>query len=76
MDDKTKKLLNTKLRQPVHISYISKYILKETENETEVKLNSKLKEEYNKSLSLRENFEKEKEKIINECQFEFHSFIG
>jgi hypothetical protein len=34
MDDKTKKLLNTKLRQPVHISYISKYILKMTEKET------------------------------------------
>ena len=34
MDNKTKKLLNTKLRQPVHISYISKYILKLTEKET------------------------------------------
>jgi len=34
MDDKTKKLLNTKLRQPVHISYISKYVLKLTEKET------------------------------------------
>ena len=34
MDDKTKKLLNSKLRQPVHISYISKYILKMTEKET------------------------------------------
>ena len=34
MDNKTKKLLNTKLRQPVHISYISKYILKITEKET------------------------------------------
>ena len=33
MDDKTKKLLNSKLRQPVHISYISKYILKMTEKE-------------------------------------------
>jgi hypothetical protein len=34
MDNKTKKLLNSKLRQPVHISYISKYILKMTEKET------------------------------------------
>lgn len=34
MDNKTKKLLNTKLRQPIHISYISKYILKITEKET------------------------------------------
>ena len=34
MDNKVKKLLNSKLRQPVHISYISKYILKITEKET------------------------------------------
>ena len=34
MDDKSKKLLNSKLRQPVHITYISKYILKLTEKET------------------------------------------
>ena len=34
MDDKTKKFLNSKLRQPVHISYISKYILKISEKET------------------------------------------
>jgi hypothetical protein len=33
MDNKVKKLLNSKLRQPVHISYISKYILKMTEKE-------------------------------------------
>jgi hypothetical protein len=39
MDDKTKKLLNSKLRQPVHISYISKYILKMTEKETKEILN-------------------------------------
>jgi len=44
MDDKTKKLLNTKLRQPVHISYISKYILKMTEKETK-KILDKLIEE-------------------------------
>jgi len=34
VDNKTKKILNTKLRQPIHISYISKYILKITEKET------------------------------------------
>ena len=34
MENKTKKLLNSKLRQPIHISYISKYILKMTEKET------------------------------------------
>jgi hypothetical protein len=39
MDFETKKLLNSKLRQPVHISYISKYILKITEEETKKILN-------------------------------------
>ena len=34
MDDKSKKLLNSKLRQPVHINYISKYILKLSEKDT------------------------------------------
>ena len=44
MDDKTKKLLNSKLRQPVHISYISKYILKMTEKETKEILNKLIDE--------------------------------
>ena len=44
MDDKTKKLLNSKLRQPVHISYISKYILKLTEKETKEILNKLIEE--------------------------------
>jgi phosphoribosyl-ATP pyrophosphohydrolase len=44
MDDKTKKLLNTKLRQPVHISYISKYILKLTEKETKEILDKLIEE--------------------------------
>jgi hypothetical protein len=44
MDDKTKKLLNTKLRQPVHISYISKYILKLTDKETKEILNKLIDE--------------------------------
>jgi hypothetical protein len=44
MDDKTKKLLNSKLRQPVHISYISKYILKMTEKETKEILNKLIEE--------------------------------
>lgn len=30
MDEKTRKLLMSKLRQPVHHTYISKYILKTT----------------------------------------------
>ena len=44
MDNKTKKLLNTKLRQPVHISYISKYILKLTEKETKEILDKLIEE--------------------------------
>ena len=44
MEDKTLKTLLSKLRQPIHISYISKYILKDTENETEVKLNKLMDE--------------------------------
>ena len=44
MDNKTKKLLNSKLRQPVHISYISKYILKMTEKETKEILNKLIDE--------------------------------
>ena len=44
MDNKTKKLLNTKLRQPIHISYISKYILKMTEKETKEILNKLIEE--------------------------------
>ena len=44
MDNKVKKLLNSKLRQPVHISYISKYILKMTEKETKVILDKLIDE--------------------------------
>jgi len=35
MNQKNHKLLMSKLRQPVHISYIAQYILKTTEDETE-----------------------------------------
>lgn len=45
MDIKVKKLLNTKLRQPVHISYISKYILKMTEKETKKILDEMISED-------------------------------
>jgi hypothetical protein len=44
VDNKTKKLLNTKLRQPIHISYISKYILKMTEKETKEILDKLIEE--------------------------------
>lgn len=44
MENKTLKSLLSKLRQPVHISYISKYILKKDERETEVELNKLIEE--------------------------------
>lgn len=34
VDDKTTKLLSGKLRQPIHIDYISKYIVKKPIEET------------------------------------------
>ena len=56
MDDKTKKLLNSKLRQPVHISYISKYILKKTEKETKEILFEMISEGLIEESSLASNY--------------------
>ena len=56
MDDKTKKLLNSKLRQPVHISYISKYILKMTEKETKKILEELIDEGVIEESSLAPNY--------------------
>jgi hypothetical protein len=44
MDTKSTKILLSKLRQPVHIDYISKYILRIPEDETRVVLNKLLEE--------------------------------
>ena len=44
MDTKTTKILLSKLRQPVHIDYISKYILRIPEDETRIVLNKLLDE--------------------------------
>jgi len=44
MDTKSTKTLLSKLRQPVHIDYISKYILRIPENETRTLLNKLLEE--------------------------------
>ena len=44
MDTKTTKTLLSKLRQPVHIDYISKYILRIPEDETRIVLNKLLDE--------------------------------
>jgi hypothetical protein len=40
MDKKIQKLLLSKLRQPIHIDYISKYILKVNLDETRIILNT------------------------------------
>ena len=44
MDTKTTKTLLSKLRQPIHIDYISKYILRIPEDETRTELNKLLDE--------------------------------
>mgnify|MGYP000571652094 CR=1 FL=1 len=44
MDTKITKTLLSKLRQPIHIDYISKYILRIPENETRTLLNKLLEE--------------------------------
>ena len=56
MDDKTKKLFNTKLRQPVHINYISKYILKMTEKETKEILDKLIDEGVIEESPLSQNY--------------------
>ena len=56
MDNKTKKLLNTILRQPIHISYISKYILKITEKETKKILDELIDEGVIEESSLAPNY--------------------
>jgi hypothetical protein len=56
VDNKTKKLLNTKLRQPIHISYISKYILKMTEKETKKILDELIDEGVIEESSLAPNY--------------------
>jgi hypothetical protein len=44
MNDKVTKTLMSKLRQPIHIDYISKYILRIPEDETRVVLNKLMEE--------------------------------
>ena len=56
MDNKDKKLLNSKLRQPVHISYISKYILKMTEKETKKILDEMIDEDLIEESPMASNY--------------------
>ena len=52
MDKKQIKALMDKLRQPIHISYISKYILKKDMDETKQQLEVLISEGYIKESSV------------------------
>jgi hypothetical protein len=56
MDKKQIKNLMDKLRQPIHISYISKYILKESLDETKKQLNVLISEGYIKESTLSDGY--------------------
>jgi hypothetical protein len=44
MDTKLTKTLMSKLRQPIHIDYIAKYILKVSEDDARIELNKLIEE--------------------------------
>jgi len=56
MDEKQIKSLMDKLRQPIHITYISKYILKKDVDETKKQLDILISEGYIKESNLSEGF--------------------
>ena len=56
MDKKQIKELGDKLRQPIHISYISKYILKLDEDKTKKQLDILISEGYIKESDLSEGY--------------------
>jgi len=56
MDKKQIKNLMDKLRQPIHISYISKYILKKSLDETKKQLNVLISEGYIKESTLSDGY--------------------
>jgi len=56
MDEKQIKALMDKLRQPIHISYISKYILKLNEDDTKKKLDILISEGHIKESNLAEGY--------------------
>jgi hypothetical protein len=56
MDKKQIKILMDKLRQPIHISYISKYILRENMDKTKQQLDTLISEGYVKESKLSEGF--------------------
>jgi hypothetical protein len=56
MDKRQIKSLMDKLRQPIHITYISRYILKKNMDETKQQLDILISEGYIKESSLSEGF--------------------
>ena len=56
MDKRQIKALMDKLRQPIHISYISRYILKKNMDETKQQLDILISEGYIKESSLSEGY--------------------
>ena len=56
MDKRQIKSLMDKLRQPIHISYISRYILKKDMDETKQQLDILISEGYIKESNLSEGF--------------------
>ena len=56
MDKRQIKSLMDKLRQPIHINYISKYILKKNMDETKQQLDILISEGYIKESNLSEGF--------------------
>jgi hypothetical protein len=56
MDKRQIKSLMDKLRQPIHISYISNYILKKDMDETKQQLDILISEGYIKESNLSEGF--------------------
>jgi len=56
MDKKQIKSLTDKLRQPIHISYISKYILKLDEEKTKEQLDMLISEGFIKESNLADGY--------------------
>jgi len=56
MDKRQIKSLMDKLRQPIHINYISKYILKKDMDETKQQLDILISEGYIKESSLSQGY--------------------
>ena len=56
MDKRQIKSLMDKLRQPIHISYISRYILKKNMDETKQQLDTLISEGYIKESKLSQGY--------------------